>query len=1007
MASPHDTAYPRLKSSFTEQELTEIYTPSDKEIEWAHQISRGSGKSLCFLILLKTFQRLGYFISLTCVPSQIVTQIASRLGYLLPSEDFTSYDASGTKSRHMTIIRKALGVQAYTSEVQNLVRSSVQQAARTKEDLADLINIAIETLIQQRYELPGFTTLRELAQSCRAEVNREYFTSVYEALGEARRLEIDRLLEVSPETKRSLWYELKQEPDNPTLSHLKELVAYWEWLKPYDVGHQVLAALPEAKVRHFAAEAKTLDAGRMKEVEPRKRACLMAALIHSQVAARLDDLGEMLVKRVHKIHQRAEEALANYRLKHQAETESLIDTFAKLLTVLQSEDGQPPSWPAIETCLNGRTQDLLNQCTAYLAYAGNNYFPFLWKYYATHRTVLFALLDHLQLLSTSQDTGVVQAIEFLRRHRTVKGDWLKVCEVVRDEQGRKRLKPLLDLSWIGENWWRLVTEMTVRDKLPDRVRRRYFELCLFSQIMAELKSGDLAIPGSDQYSDYRNHLISWDEYHILLPQLEQRLGLPTEAGAFCRHTQAWLEQASRQADDSFPDNETIRIEDGEPVLKRLERAPRPAALKTIQSLIAQRMPAINIIDALVDTENWLRWTRFFGPISGFEAKLERPREGYLTTSFAYGSFLGPTQTAKSIQGWDRKQLAWIHHRHITEESLYLAIVEIINHYNQFLLPKYWGSGRNASADGTKWDMYENNLLAEYHIRYGGYGGIGYYHVSDTYIALFSHFIPCGVWEAVYILDGLLNNTSDLQPNTIHGDTQAQSTPVFGLAYLLGIQLMPRIRNWKNLTFFKSDKTLHYPHTEALYSDTIDWKLIQTHLPDMWRIVLSIQAGRISASAILRRLGTSSRKNRLYFAFRELGRAVRTAFLLRFVTDADLRRLIQSATNKSEAFNRFIQWAAFGGHGLIAQNNRDEQRKIIKYNHLIANCLILHNVYSLTCVLQQLAQEGHSVDPELMAHLSPYLTDHINRFGDYTLNLNRPTPPLQFGIDASLGGNLSD
>jgi len=27
-------------------------------------------------------------------------------------------------------------------------------------------------------------------------------------------------------------------------------------------------------------------------------------------------------------------------------------------------------------------------------------------------------------------------------------------------------------------------------------------------------------------------------------------------------------------------------------------------------------------------------------------------------------------------------------------------------------------------------------------------------VSDTYVALFSHFIPCGVWEAVYILDGL-------------------------------------------------------------------------------------------------------------------------------------------------------------------------------------------------------------------------------------------------------------
>jgi len=82
--------------------------------------------------------------------------------------------------------------------------------------------------------------------------------------------------------------------------------------------------------------------------------------------------------------------------------------------------------------------------------------------------------------------------------------------------------------------------------------------------------------------------------------------------------------------------------------------------------------------------------------------------------------------------------------HITEEKLDEAIRSVIAAYNRFHLPKYWGTGTHASADGTKWEMYEQNLLAEYHIRYGGYGGIGYYHVSDTYIALFSHFIPCGV-----------------------------------------------------------------------------------------------------------------------------------------------------------------------------------------------------------------------------------------------------------------------
>lgn len=134
---------------------------------------------------------------------------------------------------------------------------------------------------------------------------------------------------------------------------------------------------------------------------------------------------------------------------------------------------------------------------------------------------------------------------------------------------------------------------------------------------------------------------------------------------------------------------------------------------------------------------------------------------------------------------------------------------MVNAYNRFSLPQFWGTGKSASADGTKWNVYEQNLLSEYHLRYGGYGGIGYYHVSDMYIALFSHFIPCGVYEAVYILDGLVKNESDIQPDTLHGDTQAQSAPVFGLSHLLGIKLMPRMRNIKDLVFFKAESGAQY------------------------------------------------------------------------------------------------------------------------------------------------------------------------------------------------------
>ena len=166
---------------------------------------------------------------------------------------------------------------------------------------------------------------------------------------------------------------------------------------------------------------------------------------------------------------------------------------------------------------------------------------------------------------------------------------------------------------------------------------------------------------------------------------------------------------------------------------------------------------------------------------------------------------------------------------------------------------------------------------------------------------------------------------------------------------------------------------------------------------MLRVVISIKKGKITASTILRRLGTYSRRNKLYLAFKELGKAIRTLFLLRYIDEIELRKTIQSATNKSEEFNGFIKWLFFGGEGIIAENVRHEQRKIVKYNQLVANMVILYNVEKMTHVLKGLSREGVVINKELLNGLSPYRNSNINRFGDYNLDMEREVPPLDFGI----------
>jgi TnpA family transposase len=291
----------------------------------------------------------------------------------------------------------------------------------------------------------------------------------------------------------------------------------------------------------------------------------------------------------------------------------------------------------------------------------------------------------------------------------------------------------------------------------------------------------------------------------------------------------------------------------------------------------------------------------------------------------------------------------------------------------------------------------DNLLAERHIRYGGYGGIAYHHAADNYIALFSHFIPCGVWEAVYIIEGLLEQKSDADPDTIHADTQGQSYPVHALAHLFGFDLLTRIRNWKDRTFWRPDRETVYRHIDSLFGEpgqnVIDWELIHTHWRDLMRIAISIREGRLPSTLLLRRLSTGSRRNNVYRAFRELGRAICTITLLRLISEPELRAQIDAATNKVESYHEFAGWLAFGAEE-IARNDPAEQEKLIKANTLLANCAIFHIALDMTAAVRQLRADGHPVSLDDLATTAPYITERTRRFGEYPID-GLDNPPGAF------------
>lgn len=998
MSSVQDTAYPRFKSNVTPKELTAIYTPTPEELTLAQQATKGRVAKLGFLILLKSFQRLGYAVAAAKVPLTIIEHIGKIADTSASAKELESYDGSGTRRRHIVTIRDYLRLQPYDEAAQQVMVAAMESAASTKHDLVDLINIALEELVRQSFELPGFSTMERMARSVRTRITSTLYQQVATCLNREERFQIQALFVGDSTSMFTPWNQLKQEPGRPMLSHLQELVERLQWLFKLQVGQAAISEIPQVKVRHFAAEAQTLNATQMRELEADKRYTLAVALLRVQYARTLDDIAEMYIKRMGQLHYRAKEALADYRIETQQKTDELITTLRDVVMAYRGEGDIQQRWEVIESLIgNDHSEQIIKSCEAHLAYVGNNYLPFLKDSFRSHRATLFRFLDVVPLRSSTQDVSLLKAIQFIQKHRATRSLWVDTIELENTGTSEERELSRLDLSWIPGKWWPLIAEQRQSQPYPSQIHRRNFEMCVFSQILLELQSGDLFIEGSYEFGDYYSQLISWEEYETLVEEYGTQVNLPTQGKPFVAKLKLWLESLAQGTDKAFPENADVDYQKNKLVVRKPKRK-TPKGFAELKSLMVERITPVNLLDILTDTEKWLNWTRFFKPISGYEAKLENPLARYLAATFCYGCNIGPSQTARALTDFNRKELAQVHQRHIDSDKLQAAIDEVTNAYNRFLLPKQWGSGKHASVDGTKWDIYEQNLLAEYHLRYGGYGGIGYYHISDTYIALFSHFIPCGVLEAIYLLDGLHNNKSDIQPDTIHGDTHSQSATVFGLAYLLGISLMPRIRGWQKLTFYRPHSTARYQHIDSLFTDTVNWQLIETHLPDMLRVAISIKTGKINASTILRKLGTNSPKNKLFQAFHELGCAVRTGFLLQYLSDVDLRAMAHAANNKSEAFNGFAKWLSFGGEGIISTNNRDELRQIIKYNHLVANCLIFYNVVEMSRILHELTQEGIPVEPEAVAALSPFLTQHVNRFGRYSLDLERKPPDIDYELN---------
>ncbi|WP_255992060.1 Tn3 family transposase [Chitinolyticbacter albus] len=979
MASIQRSAYPQFARSYTSAELRRTFTLSEDELLWLRAQGRSPATRLGLAVLLKCFQQLWYFPRPEAVPPDVVNYVRDSLG--IGDQFRFEYAVQLTLQRHMAAILAFLEVTPfYGNHAMALAELLATEAAQLLDQRLDIINAVIEGLIQHKYELPAFSTLDDLAERVHAKTQSQLFDMVLARLSASHLAALGQLfLGENFEARQSEYNTLKSAARRPTRKHLEMLVEHLTWLESLGDVEDAFHEVPQTKVRHLAEQAMAYDISELKECTPPKRFTLLLALIHRMQVRARDQLTEMFLRRVATIHKRAKEDLDQAHLRQRGQVERVAATLAGVITIIKHENDDTQAGKAIREYVSGSTADqMLLTCEQIQASSSTNYLPRIWAFFKSHRAVLFRLVHLLRIEATSQDTALLDALQVIKAYQ--------------DKHRIEFIDEDLDLSFASERWRKLLLQSTGGQLGIDR---RHLEICVFSYLADELRSGDLCVAGSEDFADYRKQLLPWDECQTLLPAYCEKVGLPDTAAEFVASLREWLTEKAQDLDNKFPDcrGDVTWGSNGEPVLRKTVAKEIPDSAISLQNLLTQRLPQRHILDVLANIEHWLSFTRFFGPLSGNESKLREPAERYLMTVFSMGCNLGPTQAARHLSksGVSPHALSFVNRRHFSLENLTAAQRVLNEVYLQLDLPKMWGDGKTVAADGSQYDFYDENLLAGYHFRYRKMGAVAYRHVANNYIAVFRHFIPPGVWEAIYVIEGLLKAGLSVAADTVHADTQGQSATVFAFTHLLGIKLMPRIRNWKNLTLYRPDKSVKYQHINRLFEDTVDWPMLERHWQDLMQVTLSIHAGKISSPVLLRKLGSYSRKNKLYAAAQLLGNVVRTGFLLEWIGSRELRQEVTANTNKIESYNGFAKWLSFGGD-VIPVNEPNEQQKRLRYNDLVASALILQNTVDMILVLRQLEAEGISISEDDLGFLSPYMSSHIKRFGEYNVRLKRTPEP---------------
>jgi TnpA family transposase len=365
------------------------------------------------------------------------------------------------------------------------------------------------------------------------------------------------------------------------------------------------------------------------------------------------------------------------------------------------------------------------------------------------------------------------------------------------------------------------------------------------------------------------------------------------------------------------------------------------------------------------------------------------RRRLLLCLYGLGTNAGLKRLAVGGHGFSYKELLHTRRRYIDADSLRDATRRVVNATLAVRNPRIWGEGTTACASDSKhFGAFDQNLITEWHARYGGRGVMIYWHVERGSVCIHSRLRRCSSSEVAGMIEGVLRHDTEMEIERQYVDSHGQSEVAFAFCRLLGFQLLPRLKAISAQKLYLPEPgSGSYPHLACILARPIDWDLIEQQYDEMVRYTTALAERTADPEAILRRFTRANVQHPTYKALAELGKALKTIFLCRYLGEEALRREIHEGLNVVETWNSANGFIFFGKGGEVASSRFDDQEAAVHALHLLQSCLVYVNTLMLQRVLSEAAWMAR-MTPADVRGLTPRVWGHVSPYGAFDLDMEQ-------------------